>query len=877
VYSSRRVWLTTSHGSAVPLLLGSAEASSRGELALLEAMIESGDGSHQSDAFDLEEWRVTPSLNRISCERGERSMQPLSMEVLCYLAAHSGEVVTHQGLLHALWPGRATGEEAIHRRIADLRQLLGDDARHPRFIETIPKRGYRLIAEVRSVEAEAHALGRYGAVGVGLALIGLVALLALFWNQSRHEARIEAALATAADFLARDEYERAYATLRPLLQRPFADGKENVAPDTRLELLLSDLMVPIEIDSAPSGAEVLFRPYGEPGQDWQPLGVTPIESTLPRGTWLVRFVADGREPVQLALPNPSEAFNNVEGAPFVVSLPEAGTVPEGMVFVPPIEAPIPLLGFVGREDLGGYLIGRCEVRNSEYAEFVADGGYHDPAYWSALQDGDEMTFEQVATRFVDASGHPGPAGWSDGRPPPGTEALPVTGISWYEAMAYARYRGMTLPSARHWARAALGLLERKWPLARAAVPAAHLEGTTPIPVDAGEAYATWGALNMIGNVREWTRGYSGAQKLSLGSSFAGPRWNYALPAMEPPMRRAADQGFRLASYDESFEIFPLITLNAEVPELPEVSDEEFTGLSLPLRYRTHQVTAQDVRLVAEEQEGAWSRRTVLIPTHDDEDPLPVLLFVPQASKGPYQPIVFLPPGDSYVANFPSSGIDIAAYRVDFIIREGRVLVWPILWGTHERFRGGDFEHPFRSFQEAIVARRDEVGRLIDYLEDSPEFDGEHVGMLAMSYGGTFVAPFLLATEPRLKVAVLLATGLAPWNPGRAPVHVNPNTFWPRVRLPVMTANGVYDVTRSLHALHALQDTLGTDAADKRTVLYEAAHWPLPAHRMQADTLEWLDTYLGSVSAGARPVRAVHAPQISRSSAHASSNDGEPLN
>ncbi|MFZ0426782.1 MAG: winged helix-turn-helix domain-containing protein, partial [Acidobacteriota bacterium] len=98
--------------------------------------------------FTVGEWRVRPLLNRI--ERGEetRHLEPRAMDLLVYLADHAGEVLPKDRLVRAVWPESFVTDGAVTYSITRLRQLLGDDARDPRFIETIPRRGYRLIAEV---------------------------------------------------------------------------------------------------------------------------------------------------------------------------------------------------------------------------------------------------------------------------------------------------------------------------------------------------------------------------------------------------------------------------------------------------------------------------------------------------------------------------------------------------------------------------------------------------------------------------------------------------------------------------------------------------------------------------------------------------------
>jgi len=96
--------------------------------------------------FHLGEWFVEPSLNRVSRGDTARHLRPRLMDLLVFLAAHAGDVVTKDQILDGVWQQRFVAESVLSRSIADLRQLLDDDAERPRFIETVPKRGYRLIA-----------------------------------------------------------------------------------------------------------------------------------------------------------------------------------------------------------------------------------------------------------------------------------------------------------------------------------------------------------------------------------------------------------------------------------------------------------------------------------------------------------------------------------------------------------------------------------------------------------------------------------------------------------------------------------------------------------------------------------------------------------
>ncbi|RPH67208.1 MAG: transcriptional regulator, partial [Burkholderiales bacterium] len=95
------------------------------------------------------EWEVDPSLNEL--RRGDESLriEPKAMELLVFLADRPGQVIGRSDLLEAIWPGVVVGDETLSQAITKLRRALGDQARTPAYIETISKRGYRLLAPVR--------------------------------------------------------------------------------------------------------------------------------------------------------------------------------------------------------------------------------------------------------------------------------------------------------------------------------------------------------------------------------------------------------------------------------------------------------------------------------------------------------------------------------------------------------------------------------------------------------------------------------------------------------------------------------------------------------------------------------------------------------
>ena len=114
----------------------------------LEALPEQTRASGAPASLRIGEWSVDPRTNEL--RRGTESVriEPKAMDVLMLLARHAGRVVRRDELFAAAWPGVVVGDEALTQSIIKLRRALGDDSRAPAYIETISKRGYRLIAAV---------------------------------------------------------------------------------------------------------------------------------------------------------------------------------------------------------------------------------------------------------------------------------------------------------------------------------------------------------------------------------------------------------------------------------------------------------------------------------------------------------------------------------------------------------------------------------------------------------------------------------------------------------------------------------------------------------------------------------------------------------
>jgi DNA-binding winged helix-turn-helix (wHTH) protein/tetratricopeptide (TPR) repeat protein/TolB-like protein len=98
--------------------------------------------------FQLGDRTVRAHCNTVAGPEGETHVEPKAMQVLAFLAERAGRVVSKQEILAEVWKGTFVSEEVLPNAIWELRKALGDDAKRPRYIQTLPKKGYRLIARV---------------------------------------------------------------------------------------------------------------------------------------------------------------------------------------------------------------------------------------------------------------------------------------------------------------------------------------------------------------------------------------------------------------------------------------------------------------------------------------------------------------------------------------------------------------------------------------------------------------------------------------------------------------------------------------------------------------------------------------------------------
>lgn len=105
--------------------------------------------SIKENCIHLGHFQILPDSCRVRCDSRLIALEQKSMDVLMLLATRPGQIVTRSEILDAIWPNIAAGDQALNRCISNLRKALNDCVDAPSIIETVPHRGYRLIAECR--------------------------------------------------------------------------------------------------------------------------------------------------------------------------------------------------------------------------------------------------------------------------------------------------------------------------------------------------------------------------------------------------------------------------------------------------------------------------------------------------------------------------------------------------------------------------------------------------------------------------------------------------------------------------------------------------------------------------------------------------------
>ena len=614
-----------------------------------------------------------------------------------------------------------------------------------------------------------------------------------------------------------------------------------IPDDAKLAELVDQCSRAVNLFTNPDDVQVFRKPYGEENAEWEFVGTTPFEEKrLHLGNSLWRFEKqDFDEQVRMGRGNLEWMSEDTIG------LLPAGTTPEGMVYVPGEETRIRLPGIVTTERLHvpDFFMDKHEVTNMEYKEFVDAGGYQNEEFWKYpfQSDGQNLTWADAMTRFTDKTGRPGPAGWSVSDFPEGQENYPVQGVSWYEAAAYAEYVNKALPTVFHFNRAATTSLSD------IIVPASNFNDEGAVEGGIFQGVGGFGTYDLAGNVREWyfTRNRDDQQRFIMGGGWSDPYYAAQDGYAQGPFDRSDINGFRCIRYFEDaarrIELEkPLGNTLRDPSKQTPVGDAVFALYARQFVYDQvpFQETSEPIPLDHED----YTCEKVTIDAAYGGERMAVYLYRPRDIQPPYQTVLIFPGAGAIHSTEYSQG---SITRLDFLLKSGRALVFPVYKGTFYRRDGLPNGFPAENvfYKEHVIMWTKDVSRTIDYLETLDDFDADRVAFYGLSWGG-ITGGIIPAIEKRITTIVLTVGGLALQ---RSLPEVDQLHYLPRIGQPTLMMNGRYDFFFPYETSQRIMfDLLGTPNEHKRHVVADGTH-NFPGDQLIKESLDWLDKYLGPVN------------------------------
>ncbi len=659
---------------------------------------------------------------------------------------------------------------------------------------------------------------------VTLLLVGMAVTARMYRRASNlHWARGKA-LPQVVGLIKEGNYRAAFALAQKI--------EKYIPQDPALGELWPQICVEYSITTIPAGAEIFARELLDQEGSWQHVGCSPVRNArLPRGVYRWRIEKLGHEPREC-----------VAAESFEVALQKKGDHPDMVLVHSPT--------------YGDYLMDRYEVTNEQFQRFVEAGGYHKREYWVGLafeKEGRELTWDQAMSEFCDKTGRPSPSTWESGSFPQGQESYPVGGISWYEAAAYAKFAGKSLPTISHWFDAA------HTPEISLVIPYSNF-GQGPAPVGSYAGIGRQGLSDMAGNVREWcwnSTDDSGTQHYILGGSWADPTYIFAEGDQRSAWDRSGLNGVRCAQYlqEGGQPAAALLSPRAScsprnLSRLAPLTEEELPGL---LAYYAYDRTPlNDTVQEKDDTSPLWRKEKVTFDATHGGARMTAYLFLPKAGRAPYQVVVFFP-GAAALFNREFGQL---AHReaTEFVIASGRALLYPVYEGTYDRphIPGGDWSlESFRRtpmmYRDWIVQMAKDLGRSVDYLETRSDIDRQKIAYYGFCWGAS-LGFIMIPTQERFQTAILVAGGLPPVDRD-LPRFIDPAVLAQAIRIPVLMLNGTEDPRFPLKTSQVpAYQLLGTPREHKQHKLYPGGHelYGLFPEQVHADVLGWLDRYLGPV-------------------------------
>ncbi len=637
--------------------------------------------------------------------------------------------------------------------------------------------------------------------------------------------------------------------------------QNHLPDDEELKNLMPTISVKISVNSEPAESKVYLKRFlpDENGDSPEKIfiGTTPVKDVqIARGHYVLRIEKPGfatfERTISGTIPRIGGSF--IDSPPIEISakLIEANQSQPNMVFVPAGEYSLvnwsrPIQDKVNLE---GFFIDKYEVSNKDFREFITKGGYLTKNFWTYpfIKGGKEISLEEAVENFKDKTGLPAPRGWSNQNFPVGEEDHPVTGITWYEAAAYAAFRGKQLPTVFQWEKSARdGVADPRynampWGLIKQGETTdfrANFSSNKTIPVGDFEfGMSPFGALNMAGNVSEWLLNRSGDNFVTSGGAWNDLPYAFGDYGEYPGFYASDKLGFRCVQNSPSAKS-DQGSQDLQPEEVPDYRVSSESDYKIWLTHYNYDKKPLDAKIVETSETDAWTRQKITFAGENGERAI-AYLFLPKNYSPPLQVIHYLPPGDVVVGL--RSVPDSVEMFLTPILKSGRAVFTVVLKGYDERPFADDYVPPKRDtveFRKQAVNWMTDLRRGLDYLETREDIDFKKLSFLGISNGAN-LGILTLGVENRYNSAILVGAGVdkewRSWIP-----EANFINFAPHSKLPKLFIHGRYD---EAHPLKTYNEPLYKIFSEpKKLVIYDGGHVPT-IEFFSITTNNWIDEKFG---------------------------------
>ena len=597
--------------------------------------------------------------------------------------------------------------------------------------------------------------------------------------------------------------------------------------DPQLEKLREQLAVDVRLTALPQDAVVEICDWIREPFEWHRVDFTDGVVKLPLGTvfieplgrsytrsFRIRITCNGYITKECLL-NPTELKAMGDDIQLVKKTEET---PRDMTLVSELTRPSKTGvtdGSVAPPHELIFWMDRHEVSNEDYFEFVEAGAYERPEFWKTtpfMRDGEELTFEAAMKRFVDRTGEPGPASWSKGRFPKGMDQHPVSGLSFFEATAYACYRGKQLPTAAQWhfaasGEATIGMVSRN-----------NFASNGPATCGAHSGISRFNIRDLGGNVREWCcNGQQPEHSYTLGGSWKSPSAAIHLNIATNHWDRSEVNGVRCCKSIGSLKQTQAPLANAKPVVFPTHENLEYALPELaelrPLyEYDRKTPTNPSGNQIANATFASLGMSHTIAQIQSAHDPSRYNLHLLASTKPntPLRCVIVLPDAlqtshSSYsLAPLTSENPEALAITADILSRYRLMLCMPDLSrpfyvaGGNQLASKPPTQHTPDEQTDNLVKKVKDTMRALDYLLSRSDLDAEQCFLLAFGRRAAS-AIRLLALDDRFQAGVLVGGGYGKLSRiGRQmrPLMRHSNAahhFAPHVKKPLLMINGSRDL------------------------------------------------------------------------------------